>query len=247
VEWGELGTPSVRGGSNRSDMGALEDMLAGIALRLQEARAAEDAQNTSSPSPSSPSSPSPPSSSSVSWVERAPAGTVVEYSNRASLIAHELAERVSAQRGAALVVDYGRDGASSFSLRGIRGHAFVDVLSEPGRVDLSVDVDFRALGLAAALSPRVAVDGPVSQSRFLHSLGILERAMQVVEALPDDDVRRVEAALRRLLHPDEMGHIYKVLAFAHHDVRVPYGFQDEEEEEEGGEEEDGGEGEGRRA
>ncbi len=35
--------------------------------------------------------------------------------------------------GAALIIDYGKDDVIDYSLRGIQGHQFVDVLKEPGR------------------------------------------------------------------------------------------------------------------
>lgn len=45
-------------------------------------------------------------------------------------------KRISANRGAALIVDYCHDHSSSFSLRGIRNHKFVDALKEHVDIDL---------------------------------------------------------------------------------------------------------------
>ncbi len=60
-------------------------------------------------------------------------------------LAGELAKRVTAEGGAALVIDYGRDQPYADSLQAIKDHSFVPVLSQPGLADLSAHVDFSAL------------------------------------------------------------------------------------------------------
>ncbi|KAJ9621350.1 hypothetical protein H2203_007402 [Taxawa tesnikishii (nom. ined.)] len=89
--------------------------------------------------------------------------------------------------GAALILDYGS--ASSIptnSLRGIKAHTRVSPFSEPGLVDISADVDFLALAESAInASLGVEVHGPVDQARFLTSMGIQERAAQLVKRVVD--------------------------------------------------------------
>ena len=65
-------------------------------------------------------------------------------------LAAELANRVSQEGGAALVVDYGRDAPYPDSLQDIREHSFVHMLSQPGLADLSGHVDFSALRCSPA-------------------------------------------------------------------------------------------------
>lgn len=60
-------------------------------------------------------------------------------------LAGELGRRVTAEGGAALVIDYGRDKPYADSLQAIKDHHFVPVLSQPGLADLSAHVDFSAL------------------------------------------------------------------------------------------------------
>jgi hypothetical protein len=66
--------------------------------------------------------------------------------------AERLAQRVAGHGGAALVIDYGKDGPYSDSLMAIRQHQGVHALSQPGSADLSAWVDFGALRLAAEAS-----------------------------------------------------------------------------------------------
>ncbi|KAL9096564.1 MAG: hypothetical protein Q9165_001051 [Trypethelium subeluteriae] len=143
--------------------------------------------------------------------------------------------------GAALILDYGPSSTiPNNSLRGIQSHSRVSPFAEPGRVDLSVDVDFVALAEAAIrASPNVEVHGPVEQGIWLEAMGGKERVGQLVrgamarenkrEGLEGgqseearmgkkdglrEDVERIEAGWRRLVErgPQGMGKIYKAMA-----------------------------------
>lgn len=92
---------------------------------------------------------------------------------------------------AALVCDYGKFHSFGDSIRGIRKHKFVDILLQPGRIDLvrarttaaaarmsnkpahtlspmhhkqSADVDFTALGQAASVTGKAKVRHTCTQS-----------------------------------------------------------------------------------
>ncbi|KAI9729713.1 MAG: hypothetical protein M1834_006664 [Cirrosporium novae-zelandiae] len=119
--------------------------------------------------------------------------------------------------GAALILDYGPLTTIPVnSLRGIRHHKRVSPLSAPGQVDLSADVDFTALAEAALnASPGVEVHGPVEQGFFLGSLGIEERARQLLEGVTDEEKKvRLESGWKRLVERGGggMGRIYKAMA-----------------------------------
>lgn len=84
------------------------------------------------------------------------------------------------------------------------------VLSRPGNVDITADVDFRALSYAVKQIEGTAVPyGPVTQGQFLMSLGAGDR----VEALIDDDdtteqqAEDLFAAFERLVSPEQMGRL----------------------------------------
>lgn len=59
--------------------------------------------------------------------------------------AGELAKRVAAQGGAALLIDYGRNRSYAASLQAIKQHQFCGLLEQPGLADLSAHVDFSAI------------------------------------------------------------------------------------------------------
>lgn len=147
--------------------------------------------------------------------------------------------------GAALLLDYGPPNTiPTNSLRGIKAHQRVSPFSEPGRVDISADVDFLALAEAAInASLGVEVHGPVSQATFLNAMGIQERAAQLVKQAVDrergglvepqadprhgearrkedltETVKRIETGWKRLVDvsPQGMGKLYQVMAIVPH-------------------------------
>ena len=97
-------------------------------------------------------------------------GDMIEVGAVGASIMQEITRRVASDGGAALIVDYGKDQASTSSLRGIYDHKFVDVLDRPGDVDLSADVDFSALREAtrAALAGMLTA---VDEVRVLRCIG----------------------------------------------------------------------------
>jgi SAM-dependent MidA family methyltransferase len=77
-------------------------------------------------------------------------------------------------RGYALLIDYGHDGSVIGDVHGYRDHRVIeDVLSDPGSVDITVGVDFRAIARCATERGMVAYP-TVSQHDALRSLGFDE-------------------------------------------------------------------------
>ncbi len=132
----------------------------------------------------------------------------------------EVARRLAAFGGAALVVDYGHGrSAPGETLQAVRGHRFSPPLEAPGEADLTAHVDFERLA-AAARAGGAVVHGPVGQGAFLRALGIAARAA----ALRPKGGAAVEAALARLTGDDAMGSLFKVIAATHPDLPAPPGF-----------------------
>lgn len=145
--------------------------------------------------------------------------TDIEIGSVAGGVIQEIArELVRERKGAALIIDYGSNGPSSDSLRGIKDHKFCHPLMEPGQVDLSVDVDFSYL--ARAVNERfkdgIYVTGPVTQEEFLKNMGIEYRVANLIRSLVfDHEKLKVFQDFKRLTN--EMGTCYKVMALSTHD------------------------------
>jgi SAM-dependent MidA family methyltransferase len=146
-------------------------------------------------------------------LETAPEGGVYETSPATLALAEDIARIVARRGGAALVVDYGYAARSGFgeTLQAVGRHEFAGVLAGPGADDLSAHVDFAAMA-AAGRKGGAAVLGPVTQGAFLAALGLAERAERLARANPAARQGLVRA-VDRLAGADQMGALFKVLAF----------------------------------
>ena len=154
----------------------------------------------------------------------APPGAVAEVSPAAVSTMRAVAERVERDGGAALVIDYGHaEHRTGATLQAVRRHQRHNVLADPGDADLTAHVDFAAL--AEAARPHAAVHGPVAQGAFLRALGIEMRARRLSKGATGAQRNAIDAALRRLIGPDEMGTLFRVLAVCGHGLATPPGFE----------------------
>jgi len=150
-------------------------------------------------------------------------GTICESSPLSMTIVADIAERIAAQGGAALIIDYGHvRSCTGETLQAVRAHEFADPWTTPGENDLTAHVDFEALS-GAATSDGVAVFGPVEQGAWLGALGIDVRAAALCEQSPER-ADEVEAARLRLTADGKMGSLFKVMALVASGWAEPAGF-----------------------
>jgi len=153
----------------------------------------------------------------------APVGSVIETSPASVAIARALAQRLMLHGGAALVVDYGYDGpAIGDTLQAVSGHQFANPFEEPGSRDLTAHVDFATLAAAAGIEG-VRVDGPVGQGAFLTALGIDPRAEALARSTPEK-AEAIAADRARLVEDDQMGTLFRAMAWTARDWPIPAGF-----------------------
>jgi SAM-dependent MidA family methyltransferase len=163
-------------------------------------------------------------------------GTVLEIGAAAYRAAANLATRLVAQGGAALIVDYGHVETSfGETLQALQAHRRVDPLDAPGEADLTAHVDFAALARAARACG-AAVRGPVTQGQFLSRLGIFERAASLKRRASPRQAVDIDGALLRLVgggpmlgaggtQVPGMGALFKVMAMVQPGLPAPAGFR----------------------
>ncbi|EKF26916.1 hypothetical protein MOQ_009384 [Trypanosoma cruzi marinkellei] len=121
---------------------------------------------------------------------------------------------VDCQKAACLIIDYGKDEHMHSTLRGIRGHRFVDPLLSPGEVDLSSWVSFKQLRWALErleTARRHLKWFPLmTQREFLQWGGIDVRLAHVIKDEETKTAMKILQNYRRLMDVDEMGNSYKV-------------------------------------
>jgi NADH dehydrogenase [ubiquinone] 1 alpha subcomplex assembly factor 7 len=158
-------------------------------------------------------------------LRKAPAASIFEW--RAELAAMELGRRIAGEAGAALVIDYGHaETAVGDTLQAVGHHAYANVLSAPGTIDLTAHVDFQALKRAVeAMGARGF--GPIEQSQLLRRLGIGTRAAKLKARAAPAAAAGIDLALARLIGHgrSDMGALFKAAGFAHPALGTPPAFE----------------------
>ena len=146
---------------------------------------------------------------------------VVETRPAADAVMRAIEARLTAAPGMALLIDYGDGRSLGDTFQALRGHAPEDPLANPGEADLTAHVDFGALTRAAPGLPATEL---TSQGVFLERLGITTRARALASRLDGAALDAHVAAHRRLVHPEEMGTLFKALAFVSPGLPAPPGL-----------------------
>ncbi len=108
-------------------------------------------------------------------------------------------KKISAHASAGVIIDYGYFEPKGIdTLQALKGHQFQHFLENPGEADLTAHVDFEALANAAEKPVKLQ-----TQRDFLLSFGADVRAR----------ILGVEDDLERLVTPEQMGTLFKVLTF----------------------------------
>ncbi|KIJ51505.1 hypothetical protein M422DRAFT_157874 [Sphaerobolus stellatus SS14] len=151
-----------------------------------------------------------------------PEGTRIEVSSVAWKIARRIGEMLSRSssegvkssnvNGAALIIDYGDEHAFPSSFRAFKSHRLVDVFQDPGKCDLTANVDFALL--KEAVQDIATTYGPLDQRDFLMRMGIMQRMAALANHAKDEKRRQdIQLAGLRLIDKSGqgMGKVYRVL------------------------------------
>lgn len=134
-------------------------------------------------------------------------GDKIEISPESYQVANEIAKILKDNGGAALIADYGRNYPLEDSVRAISSHKFTSILSSPGDFDISADVDFSLL--ARACEDVAYTHGPITQSTFLRSMGIVPRIQSAASGMTTEERKNIALTFDRLISPKQMGLAYK--------------------------------------
>lgn len=138
-------------------------------------------------------------------------GAVVEIAPAAWGVAGALGARLARDGGAALIIDYGHGrSAPGDTLQAVKAHEYCGVLEHVGEADLTAHVDFDAL--ARAFREAGCRTAPLAgQGAFLQALGIAQRAAALAQK---GGAAAIRAQAQRLVAPDQMGTLFKILGVA---------------------------------
>jgi NADH dehydrogenase [ubiquinone] 1 alpha subcomplex assembly factor 7 len=139
---------------------------------------------------------------------------VMEDATVRDAIAIFLGDHIQKLGGVALVIDYGHMRAAlGDTLQAMKNHAFCAITDHPGEADVTSHVDFESLG-KGFVKGGARVLGVMEQGEFLTAMGLSERTQVLARNATADTKQNLISASERLAHPDQMGHLFKVMAIA---------------------------------
>lgn len=151
-------------------------------------------------------------------------GQIIESAPLARSIMHILATHLATYGGAALVIDYGYSGVPhGDTLQAVKSHGFASILGNPGEADLTAHVDFSSL-MEVAKEQKLNTYGTITQGEFLRKLGAEIRAQLLIRHANEEQQNVILSGLHRLMAPEQMGELFKVIAITSGSHIMPAGF-----------------------
>lgn len=147
----------------------------------------------------------------------------IEQSPQAEIYFHNVCKALAKRNGAFLTIDYGYDSPTpTHTLQAIKEHAHSNPLEAVGQSDLTSHVNFNRLkSIADELG--LGTTHIQTQGSFLSSLGILERSQQL-QAKNPLQIPQILSGMLRLIQPEQMGSLFKVLCVYSPKSLKPEGF-----------------------
>ena len=138
-------------------------------------------------------------------------GDTLEHSEQTISIFSNICNHLIQYDGVLLVVDYGNISGIGDTLQAVNNHKFRSILEKPGQSDLTSHVNFKLLK-EIAIKKNLYVSPVKEQQNFLLELGIKERLKSLTKNVSSTIAERVETEVKRLIDPDKMGSLFKVIA-----------------------------------
>ena len=124
------------------------------------------------------------------------------------------------KNGAALFIDYGAESGETDTLQAMRAHQFEDIFRHPGEADLTSHVRF---GTLREILGHTQTTRAIPMGTFLCNLGLPTYAAKKLQTCSESDAEAIESAMHRLLHPEQMGGLFKAICYTTTDW-TPAGF-----------------------
>jgi len=148
----------------------------------------------------------------------------IEFSFETIKYIKKISKIINKNNGGLICFDYGYTKKKMFnSLQSISNHSYSNLLSNPGYQDITHLINFSLLHkLTAKLD--LKNEAIVTQGEFLKRMGIIERANILSSNKSFKDKSGIFYRLKRLIHPNEMGNLFKVFFFKKKGIKFNLGF-----------------------
>jgi NADH dehydrogenase [ubiquinone] 1 alpha subcomplex assembly factor 7 len=158
-------------------------------------------------------------------------GAVVEESLESIENFRLLADHLKQYGGAALIIDYGYDimpkKRSQFqynpTLQALKNHKYQPIIETLGEADLTAHVNFHDLKMVAEVR-NLNIFGTITQAQFLNNMGISLRLEMLKKNADILDKEILDKQVDRLINPEKMGQLFKVLIITYDTSIIPAGL-----------------------
>lgn len=155
----------------------------------------------------------------------APTNSILEQSSAVQQATSDIATLCVDNPGAALLIDYGHILSDvGDTVQAVKNHSYHPVLKSPGDADITAHVDFAAVAQSAR-AQGASIHGPVEQGPWLKRLGVEIRETQLSEGKTDTEKQAIQSSIHRLIDPQEMGTLFKVIALGPKGIAPFSGFE----------------------
>ena len=138
-------------------------------------------------------------------------GNTIEYPIEAIKFLKAIAKKINKFDGGLLTFDYGYTiKKNQNTLQAVRKHKYSDPFFNPGNSDITSHINFK-LFKEILNKNNLDVKKITEQSKFLKKIGILERANILSKKMTFKEKVNMFYRLKRLLKPQEMGDLFKVI------------------------------------
>jgi len=152
-------------------------------------------------------------------------GKIIEYPADAIKYLNLISSKIKKYNGGLLMFDYGYTKIKNKNtLQSIKKHKYLNILSQPGRADITSHINFHLFSKILK-NKNLMVENIVTQNEFLQKLGIIARANIRSKELSFKEKADMFYRLKKLLHHDEMGILFKVLFAKKKGEKFSLGFK----------------------
>ena len=148
----------------------------------------------------------------------------VEYSPIGLRYFKKTLKTINRNKGGLLIIDYGYFNKNmKNTLRAIHKHKYSEVFKNIGKSDITYDINFFHLAKIVKNFDKLDINF-TTQKNFLSNLGICQRAEMISKNKKFSEKADIFYRLKRLIHKDEMGKLFKVMLIKNISNKFSVGF-----------------------
>ncbi len=150
----------------------------------------------------------------------------LEYPSVAIKYLKKITKKINKYDGALLSFDYGytKNKIHNYTLQSVNKHKYSNIFTDPGNSDITHLVNYE-LFLNILKKNGLKINKVVTQNHFLQRLGIMKRADILSKKITFKEKINMFYRLKRLLHHEEMGSLFKVLLALKKNNNFSLGFK----------------------